>query len=87
MTISTSPAAAGRARPGDGTSATEPYKKGLVVLTLAGSDRGFAWCLVDALQLLVPRNMPFGVTGPSPVVSASKPRSTSTSSSTPTKTT
>ncbi|TXL85637.1 hypothetical protein [Streptomyces sp. IB2014 016-6] len=30
----------------------------------------FALCLVSALQLLVPRNMPFGVTGASPVVNA-----------------
>ena len=30
----------------------------------------FAICLVSALQLLTPRNMPFGVTGPSPVVTA-----------------
>ena len=31
----------------------------------------FALCLVSAQQLLVPRNMPFGVTGPpSPVVAA-----------------
>ncbi|QJT02972.1 hypothetical protein G9272_24010 [Streptomyces asoensis] len=30
----------------------------------------FALCLISALQLLVPRNMPFGVTGASPVVHA-----------------
>ena len=30
----------------------------------------FAVCLVSALQLLAPREMPFGVTGPSPVVDA-----------------
>jgi hypothetical protein len=30
----------------------------------------FALCLVSALQLLVPRDMAFGVTGPSPVVDA-----------------
>ena len=30
----------------------------------------FAVCLVSALQLLAPRDMPFGVTGPSPVVDA-----------------
>ena len=30
----------------------------------------FALCLVSALQLLVPRNMPFGVVGPSKVVAA-----------------
>ena len=30
----------------------------------------FAVCLVSALQLLEPREMPFGVTGPSPVVDA-----------------
>ena len=30
----------------------------------------FALCLVSAMQLLEPRDMPFGVTGPSPVVSA-----------------
>lgn len=30
----------------------------------------FALCLVSAVQLLVPRDMPFGVTGPSPVVDA-----------------
>lgn len=30
----------------------------------------FAVCLVSAVQLLSPRNMPFGVTGPSPVVEA-----------------
>src|SRR5579871_1230120 len=30
----------------------------------------FAVCLVSAVQLLEPRDMPFGVTGPSPVVDA-----------------
>ena len=30
----------------------------------------FAVCLVSAVQLLAPRDMPFGVTGPSPVVDA-----------------
>ncbi|MGB7979530.1 MAG: hypothetical protein WCF36_01915 [Candidatus Nanopelagicales bacterium] len=30
----------------------------------------FMVCLVSALHLLAPRNMPFGVTGPSPVVDA-----------------
>ncbi|MHB9862305.1 ABC-2 transporter permease [Streptomyces sp. YIM S03343] len=30
----------------------------------------FALCLISALQLLAPRNMPFGVTGASPVVNA-----------------
>lgn len=30
----------------------------------------FALCLVSAVQLLAPRDMPFGVTGPSPVVDA-----------------
>lgn len=30
----------------------------------------FAVCLVSAVQLLAPRDMPFGVTGPSPVVAA-----------------
>ena len=30
----------------------------------------FAVCLVSAVQLLAPREMPFGVTGPSPVVDA-----------------
>ncbi len=30
----------------------------------------FALCLISALQLLSPREMPFGVTGPSPVVDA-----------------
>ncbi|HVD88631.1 MAG TPA: hypothetical protein VNB91_07040, partial [Jatrophihabitantaceae bacterium] len=30
----------------------------------------FGLCLVSALQLLAPRDMPFGVTGPSPVVDA-----------------
>ena len=30
----------------------------------------FALCLVSAATLLAPRNMPFGVTGPSPVVAA-----------------
>ena len=30
----------------------------------------FALCIVSAVQLLAPRNMPFGVTGPSPVVAA-----------------
>jgi hypothetical protein len=30
----------------------------------------FAVCLISALQLLEPRDMPFGVTGPSPVVDA-----------------
>ena len=44
-----------------------------VVVALAAVLAGqalFALCLVSALQLLVPRNMPFGVVGPSPVVAA-----------------
>ena len=62
---------AGRARPGRGTTRTEPHRKGLVVLAaLTVLAAVFALCLVSALQLLVPRDMPFGVTGPSPVVSA-----------------
>ena len=45
-------------------------RKGVVtvVLVLVGT-AFFALCLVSALQLLVPRDMPFGVTGSSPVVS------------------
>jgi hypothetical protein len=71
VSISTSPMPAGRARPGRGDSPTEPYKKGLVVLTLVMVLAAvFAWCLVSAIQVLVPHNMPFGVTGPSPLVSA-----------------
>jgi hypothetical protein len=38
-----------------------------VVLVLSAL---FGLCLVSALQLLFPRDMPFGVTGPSPVVDA-----------------
>ena len=44
-----------------------------VVVALAAVLAGqalFALCLVSALQLLVPRNMPFGVVGPSKVVAA-----------------
>ena len=41
---------------------------GLVIVILAQSL--FALCMVSALQVLVPRNMPFGVTGQSAVVSA-----------------
>lgn len=41
---------------------------GLVLVVLAQCI--MALCFVSALQILVPRNMPFGVTGPSAVVSA-----------------
>ena len=37
-----------------------------IVLVIQGL---FALCLISALQLLVPRDMPFGVVGTSPVVS------------------
>ena len=39
----------------------------------------FAVCLISAVQLLAPREMPFGVTGPSPVVAASRRSIRSTS--------
>jgi hypothetical protein len=46
-------------------------KKGVVALAIVLVGTAvFAVCLVSALQLLVPRDMPFGVTGSSPVVSA-----------------
>lgn len=46
-------------------------KKPLVALaTVVVAVAIFAICLVSAVQLLTPRNMPFGVTGPSPVVTA-----------------
>ena len=46
-------------------------RKHLVALgTVAVLVAIFAVCLVSALQLLAPREMPFGVTGPSPVVTA-----------------
>jgi hypothetical protein len=46
-------------------------RKGLVtVVVVVVGIAVFALCLVSALQLLVPRDMPFGVTGSSPVVSA-----------------
>jgi hypothetical protein len=48
-------------------------KKPLVALVTVGVLAAFfGVCLVSALQLLEPRNMPFGVTGPSPVVDAVK---------------
>jgi hypothetical protein len=46
-------------------------KKSLIALVTVGVLVSiFAVCLVSAIQLLKPREMPFGVTGPSPVVSA-----------------
>ena len=46
-------------------------KRPLVALaTVAVLAALFGLCLVSALQLLGPRSMPFGVTGPSPVVDA-----------------
>lgn len=46
-------------------------KKPLVALTIVLVFLAlYALCLVSAVQLLYPRNMPFGVTGPSPVVEA-----------------
>ncbi len=46
-------------------------KKPLIALATVGVLAAFfGLCLVSALQLLVPRDMPFGVTGPSPVVDA-----------------
>ena len=46
-------------------------QKGVVTLAIAlVLTAVFALCLVSALQLLEPRDMPFGVTGSSPVVSA-----------------
>jgi hypothetical protein len=48
-------------------------KKPLIALVIVGVLAAFfGLCLVSALQLLEPRNMPFGVTGPSPVVDAVK---------------
>jgi hypothetical protein len=47
------------------------WKKSLIALVAVGMLVAiFAVCLVSASQLLVPREMPFGVTGPSPVVEA-----------------
>lgn len=52
--------------PGRGTS-----KKSIVALVTVGLlVLVFGVCLVSAVQLLAPRDMPFGVTGPSPVVDA-----------------
>jgi hypothetical protein len=46
-------------------------RKSLIALVTVGVLVSiFAVCLVSAIQLLEPREMPFGVTGPSPVVSA-----------------
>jgi hypothetical protein len=46
-------------------------KKSLIALTtVVVVSAIFTLCLVSALQLLAPREMPFGVTGPSPVVDA-----------------
>jgi hypothetical protein len=46
-------------------------RKSLIALVTVGVLVSiFALCLVSAIQLLEPREMPFGVTGPSPVVSA-----------------
>jgi len=46
-------------------------KKSLIALVAVGLVTAlFAVCLVSAIQVLKPHNMPFGVTGPSPVVSA-----------------
>jgi hypothetical protein len=48
-----------------------PVRKAVVALvTVLFAQALFALCLVSALQLLVPRNMPFGVVGPSKVVAA-----------------
>ena len=59
---STAPQAGGRA-----TARKVVVALGLVLVAQAL----FALCLVSAQQLLVPRNMPFGVAGPpSPVVAA-----------------
>jgi hypothetical protein len=47
--------------------------KSLVALAIVGVLAAFfGLCLVSATQLLAPRDMPFGVTGPSPVVDAVK---------------
>jgi hypothetical protein len=46
-------------------------KRPLIALVAVGVLAAiFGLCLVSALQLLAPRHMPFGVTGPSPVVDA-----------------
>ena len=46
-------------------------KKHVVALATVGVVVAlFVVCLVSAVQLLAPRDMPFGVTGPSPVVQA-----------------
>jgi hypothetical protein len=46
-------------------------KKSVIALVAVGVLASFlAVCLISALQLLAPREMPFGVTGPSPVVDA-----------------
>jgi hypothetical protein len=51
----------------------DSVKKSLVALVTVGVlGAFFGLCLVSALQLLEPRDMPFGVTGPSPVVDAVK---------------
>jgi len=44
------------------------------LVTVLVAQAVFALCLVSALQLLVPRNMPFGVVGPSKVVAARRSR-------------
>ncbi len=47
------------------------WKKSVTALVAVGVLVAvFAVCLISAVQLLEPRNMPFGVTGPSPVVDA-----------------
>ncbi len=45
-------------------------KAAAALVTVLVAQALFALCLVSALQLLVPRNMPFGVVGPSKVVAA-----------------
>ena len=66
--------AAGRSRPSRQTKQWIEIivvKKGVLTLAIVLVGTAFfALCLVSAMQLLEPRDMPFGVTGPSPVVSA-----------------
>jgi hypothetical protein len=50
---------------------SEMARKSVIALTTVGVLVAiFTVCLVSALQLLEPREMPFGVTEPSPVVDA-----------------
>jgi hypothetical protein len=59
------------AQPDEAASEITVAKKAVTTLAIVLVGTGFfALCLVSAIQLLKPRDMPFGVTGPSAVVSA-----------------